>query len=194
MDVISDLSTSIELTIDVTDQVKTNIDMFRTHVDIHKCVITSCSYCPDSLPDEAKRITKSLHIGFSRVTTHQPTSIFVYPFPPAPLQPQTVAYKQSAAFIHPSLNAFRQPPPSPPAGSCQQIYECEEVVPTRNYHQKRGFTHSTDYIQHTFTPAVKDTEDQIKKMRYETISPAPYTDEALPENILNDLIPFHQMN
>ncbi|CAC5411277.1 unnamed protein product [Mytilus coruscus] len=58
MNVISDLSTSIELTFDVTDQVKTNIDMFRTHLDIQICAITSCGYCPDSLPDEAKTITK----------------------------------------------------------------------------------------------------------------------------------------
>ncbi|CAG2219528.1 unnamed protein product [Mytilus edulis] len=90
----------------------------------------------------------------SRVTTHQPTSTFTYPFPPAPLQPQAVAYKLSAAFIHPSLNS------SPPAGSCQQIYECEEVVPEIII---RNEDLLTDYIQQTFTPAVKDTEDQIKK-------------------------------
>ncbi|VDI56327.1 Hypothetical predicted protein [Mytilus galloprovincialis] len=128
----------------------------------------------------------------SRVTPCQPTSTFAYPFPPTPLQPQAVAYKQSAVFIHPSLNAFRQPLPSPPAGSCQQIYECEEVVPTGNYPQKRGFTHTTDYIQQTVTPAVIDAG--IKKNRYENISPAPYALEAntsIPENVLDNVTLFH---
>ncbi|CAC5381023.1 unnamed protein product [Mytilus coruscus] len=203
MDVISDLSTSIELTFDVTDQVKTNIDMFRTHLDIQKCAITSCGYCPDSLPDEAKTITKCFNRNVrkyksiiheirgdivatartleneevfpqmessprihqqeasNRVITYQPTT-FAYPHPPAPLQPQAAAYKQTAAFVHPALYSFKQPPPSPPAGS-QQIYQCQEAVPLRNYPQKRGLTsYSTDYdteisSQQTVTPAVIDT-------------------------------------
>ncbi|CAC5369322.1 unnamed protein product [Mytilus coruscus] len=97
----------------------------------------------------------------NRVITYQPTT-FAYPHPPVPLQPQAAAYKQTAAFVHPALYSFKQPPPSPPAGS-QQIYQCQEAVPLRNYPQKRGLTsYSTDYdteisSQQTVTPAVIDT-------------------------------------
>ncbi|VDI19526.1 Hypothetical predicted protein [Mytilus galloprovincialis] len=121
MDAISDLSTSIELTINVTDQVKTNIDMLRTHLDIQKCVKTSCSYCPDSLPDEAKRITRESSHRIqhqeksSRMAIQQPTRTFVaYPFPPAPVQPtSTFAYPFPPAPVQPTSTFAYPIPPAP---------------------------------------------------------------------------------
>ncbi|VDI38010.1 Hypothetical predicted protein [Mytilus galloprovincialis] len=74
----------------------------------------------------------------SRVITYQPTT-FAYPHPPAPLQPQAATNKKTVVFVHPDLYSYKQPPPSPPAGS-QQIYQCQEAVPLRNCTRKGGWT------------------------------------------------------